>query len=130
MYSVQYKCKALHNEKGATTIWFKFIYVLILKWSTWSGNFFIYIIIITITILPENDFVVKSKIYSFSPRLVLNHIMYSLDVLSVRNLFSRRICLARNELNMTICILCISLPPTFAWKNELPELCSLNIKDK
>jgi hypothetical protein len=35
----------------------------------------------------EDDFEIKSKIYSLNLRLVLNHILYSQDVLSFRNLF-------------------------------------------
>ena len=38
-------------------------------------------------ILSEDDFEIKSKIYSLNLRLVLNHILYSEDVLSFRNLF-------------------------------------------
>ena len=39
-------------------------------------------------ILSEDDFEIKSKIYSLNLRLVLNHILYSQDVfLSFRNLF-------------------------------------------
>jgi hypothetical protein len=38
-------------------------------------------------ILSEDDFEIKSKIYSLNLRLVLNNILYSQDVLSFRNLF-------------------------------------------
>ena len=38
-------------------------------------------------ILSEDDFEIKSKIYSLNLRLVLNHILYSQDALSFRNLF-------------------------------------------
>ena len=38
-------------------------------------------------ILSEDDFEIKSKIYSLNLRLVLNHILNSQDVLSFRNLF-------------------------------------------
>jgi hypothetical protein len=38
-------------------------------------------------ILPEDDFEIKSKIYSLNLCLVLNHIMNSQDVLSFQNLF-------------------------------------------
>jgi hypothetical protein len=38
-------------------------------------------------ILSEDDFEIKSKIYSFNLRLVLNHILNFQDVLSFRNLF-------------------------------------------
>ena len=38
-------------------------------------------------ILSENDFGIKSKIYSLNLCLVLNYILYSQDVLSFRNLF-------------------------------------------
>ena len=38
--------------------------------------------------LSEGDFEIKSKIYSLNLRPFLNHILYSQDVLSFRNLFS------------------------------------------
>jgi hypothetical protein len=38
-------------------------------------------------ILSEDDFEIKSKIYSLNLRLVLNHTMNSQDALSFRNLF-------------------------------------------
>jgi hypothetical protein len=39
------------------------------------------------TKLSEDDFEIKSKIYSIKLRLVLNHILNYQDVLSFRNLF-------------------------------------------
>jgi hypothetical protein len=41
----------------------------------------------TYFILSEDDFEIKSKIYSLNLRLVLNHILNSQDVLSFQNLF-------------------------------------------
>jgi hypothetical protein len=38
-------------------------------------------------ILSEDDFEIKSKIYSLKLRLILNHILNSQDVLSFQNLF-------------------------------------------
>ena len=53
-------------------------------------------------ILSEDDFEIKSKIYSLKLRLVLNYILNSQDVLYFRNLFFTLFHLSPNENILTI----------------------------